>query len=112
MRKFIFVLILFALTLPAFAGYKSAYQLQQDCEENGTGDIAMCLGYLAGVSDAAAAITDWELGKEKGWCTPMGVTLGQLRQVFLKWAEERPEKLHNDAGSIVLDSLDAAFPCE
>jgi hypothetical protein len=40
-----------------------------------------------------------------------GVTWGQMRLVFLKWAKQNPEHLNEDMGLGAALSLFLAFPC-
>lgn len=44
-------------------------------------------------------------------CTPKGVTIEQMRKVFLKWSENHPEKLHEGAMSGIDQATKEAFPC-
>lgn len=40
---------------------------------------------------------------------PAGVTRGQLAKIFLKYVDDHPEKLHEPAAFVVLESLRLAF---
>ena len=63
-------------------------------------DSSTCRGFIAGVS---ASIT---------YC-PMGdVTLGQLRKVAVKFLNDYPERLNEDAALLVMEALYKAFPCK
>ena len=44
-------------------------------------------------------------------CAPAESSRGQLVQVFVKFAEASPERLHEDGTRIALESLQRAFPC-
>jgi hypothetical protein len=70
-----------------------------------------CLGYLSGLMVLNQLYQDMERGKPF-FCAPGWVSPGQARLVFLKYMEEHPEKLHEDAGSMVMVSLMVTFPCE
>jgi hypothetical protein len=63
-----------------------------------------CAGYMWAIMDFNPAI--------KWYCAPEGVTLGQLIKVFLKYMDEHPEQLHEDASLMLLRSLRKAFPCK
>lgn len=41
-----------------------------------------------------------------------GVTQGQMANVFFKYLENHPERRHEDAAELVLESLAKSFPCE
>ena len=44
-------------------------------------------------------------------CTPKGASLGQLARVVKKYLQDHPEFLHLDAGGLVYNALNEAFPC-
>ena len=44
-------------------------------------------------------------------CTPKGASLGQLARVVKKFLQDHPESLHLDAGGLVYNALNEAFPC-
>ena len=65
-----------------------------------------CIYYLAGVHDA------WNDRDSKKYCMPDGVKLAELKNVFIKYAKENPEKLNFSASSVTINAFKKAFPCE
>jgi hypothetical protein len=65
-----------------------------------------CIYYLAGVQDV------WNDLDSKKYCMPDGVQLAELRDVFIKYAKENPEKLNFAASSVTISAFKKAFPCE
>ncbi len=43
---------------------------------------------------------------------PVGTTLGQMRDVVAKYAEEHPNQTNNDFGRFAYDALHEAWPCK
>jgi hypothetical protein len=64
-----------------------------------------CIYYLAGVQDV------WSKLDSKKYCMPDGVKLEQLKEVFIKYAKENPEKLNFAASSVTINAFKKAFPC-
>jgi hypothetical protein len=48
----------------------------------------------------------------KLFCIPKEVKTKQLRQIFIKFANEHPETIHLGAGGMELNAFAEAFPCE
>jgi Rap1a immunity proteins len=65
-----------------------------------------CIYYLAGVQDV------WNDLDSKKYCMPDGVKLTELKEVFVKYAKENPEKLYLAASSVTINAFNKAFPCE
>jgi hypothetical protein len=65
-----------------------------------------CIYYLAGVHDARNDLDS------KKYCMPDGVKLAELKEVFIKYAKENPEKLNFAASSVTINAFSEAFPCE
>jgi hypothetical protein len=92
------------------AGFYTAGEILSDCESEEVDLQNDCVSYIAGIVDATVTWVAW--GKmTKQICLPQ-VNVRQLRKVFIKYANERPEELHLAAGSLVLASLLKSFPCE
>jgi Rap1a immunity proteins len=73
--------------------------------------VDICVGYVAGVNDAATQLEG--LGAIKGdvACLPSGVSLAQLATVAAKHLKDHPEKRHWAASMLVLEAINLAFPC-
>ncbi len=65
-----------------------------------------CIYYLAGVQDV------WNDLDSKKFCMPEGVNLTELKEVFVKYAKENPEKLYLAASSVTMNAFNKAYPCE
>ncbi len=65
-----------------------------------------CIYYLAGVQDV------WNDLDSKKFCMPESVNLTELKEVFVKYAKENPEKLYLAASSVTMNAFNKAYPCE
>lgn len=111
-RNLIAALLLIGASHGAMAGgFESGNSLLTKCEDEKLEENALCYGYLEAVSDTFERAAVWE-GFESDICMPVGVTVGQLLKIWIKWANEHPEDLHFEASSIVLNAYIAAFPCD
>tara|TARA_S200002703_G_scaffold140018_1_gene130997 strand:- start:356 stop:682 length:327 start_codon:yes stop_codon:yes gene_type:complete len=108
MRKLLTTLALCLCATNAQAAYKSGNDLLTACKAEGL----TCYGYITAAQDTYEAWVDWGLITEKRMCVPHGVSAEQLRLVVLKYMESKPEALHLNAGSFVLNALIVAFPCK
>lgn len=102
--------LLFAFPVNANAqGVERAFYNGNDLLELCRGPAAgQCSGYVAGVADAITG------GRGlKGWtpCMPHAVTIGQARDVAVRFLEMNPEIRHVTAAYLVARALDEAFPC-
>ena len=104
----------------------TANDLKQYCASTVASDQSYCLGYLLGYDQGAAytaLVASGALDREVGTagaehtyqritgCSSDGVTMGQVKLIFLKYVDEHPEELHLPASFILSKSLVAAFPC-
>lgn len=78
------------------------------CSDKGETDI-FCIGYLKGFSEMHTYST--VTGGHEFFCVPETVSVRQMQLVFLKYAENHPEELHNIGSIVLLNSLTNAFPC-
>jgi len=86
-------------------------ELIQWCETESTVTDGFCFNYLAGVSDTHNLLYAEKEIPKKLYCTPLGVKFGQLRRVFLKYANDNPQDLHLSASRLVLKAFVHSFPC-
>jgi hypothetical protein len=74
----------------------------------GTGQ---CIGFFSGILDANA-LAESVLGKPL-FCLPkIGISVDQAQKIYLKYAKDHPEELHQSARATVAVVLMQAFPCE
>ncbi len=75
-------------------------------------------GHLMGLVVTASKATGYavlefeKLRKYRNACIPQNVTNGQLIEVFLKYINDHPERLHEPRGNQLYLSWVGAFPCE
>lgn len=88
----------------------SGYELKSRClEQDGTVAVAFCLGYITGISQL---YNGGNSGSNFNICFPEGVSVGQLQDIYIKWANENPEKLHESGLLSLTLSMQKAFPCK
>lgn len=110
------------LVAPAMAD--TGNEVLQRCNDGqGSFGQSFCLGYVSASMDAhetdnmsrfLRAITDGAEGASSvrsSYCLPKESTLGQAVRVFVRYAEQHPEKTHVPADRLIRISLEEAFPC-
>ena len=121
------MLFIFVAIRPAQAqlpSFRTANDLVRLCQDKKVDELmdpptalafGFCRGLFGGLVAASIASTilakPYNLGKPL-FCAPTGVTSDQARKIFLKWMDEHPEDLHEDATPHAVISLMKAFPCE
>jgi hypothetical protein len=78
---------------------KKAYTAQPDNPDFLS--LGYCLGFIRAV---------WQMS-EKG-CGPAGIPMGEIAQIFIKYATDNPEWLHRPAEDVVVAALVKTFPCK
>tara|TARA_R110001632_G_scaffold105926_1_gene215534 strand:+ start:9955 stop:10305 length:351 start_codon:yes stop_codon:yes gene_type:complete len=111
-RNLIAAMLLIGASQGAVAlNFYSGNTLLAACEIENNFEQAMCQGYLMAVNDTHYAATMWG-GLEQFSCLQEGVMSNQLQKIWIKWANENPEKLHFEASGLVLNAYRKAFPCD
>ena len=112
MRLCLIVAAILLASVPAFAasGYQDGNGLLRACKETPT--RGYCLGYIAGGVDATEAYAANLPSAPKLFCLAKGVELGQLATIFVNYANQHPERLHDAAGDIVIAAIAEQFPCK
>lgn len=108
--------LLLAAASSSFANPTSmsaAGALLEACEVARSGqsnfDSGYCLGRVAGAAWTVNAFaTELQPGRE---CIPAGVNADQLIRVFVKFASDNPNRLHEPDLRIVFDAMQQAWPC-
>lgn len=99
------------LALPAQAQtFKTGNDLLELCRSKLPTELAICIGYVVGVSDAITAAPN-QYGPQRV-CVPVGATQGQVRDLVVKRLEQHPEVRHFRAASSAYVALQEAFPCK
>lgn len=90
------------LALAIVQAVSTGNDLKRECDPQAR--LAMhywCAGFLEGVA----------VMNGSAFCTPDGVTVGQMRDVLLKYLDTHPAHRHRDYRAITLEALVRAFPC-
>ena len=90
--------------LQAQAGFDTGNRLFEDCRASNYFNRGYCGGYVTGIVDTIEAL--------QARCVPEESTKGQLADVVIKYLEQNPERRHLEAGSLVPEALNRAFPCK
>ncbi|TRM53299.1 hypothetical protein YH64_009375 [Achromobacter sp. LC458] len=81
------------------------------CQSTVAAQNMLCLAYVRGVWDGITLHE--ELSKTAPYfCVPKNVTVGQLKDVFLKYLVDTPRNRHLSGDVLVMTSLMQAFPCK
>ena len=73
-------------------------------------NILRCATYMGGISDLNAVIQSPGAAL---FCPPeRGISLDQVRLIFVKWAQEHPEDLLTTARVSAIPALAETFPCQ
>jgi len=95
--------------------YVKMEETQLTAAEEQLGAI-FCGAYLTGFIESHMIDTDKRIKVKHGdpiYCLPQkGFTVGQLARMVIKYLEDNPDKLHQDAKMAVLGSLIVSFPCQ
>lgn len=123
--RFLFLSCCLALALTTVcspqdsSGYMDGNMLLEKCDPASSSlDKTECLGYVAGVMDAAVTMLDSLKAASPTKVPPMyclptgGVQLGQAGRVTLKWLKDHPEKHHLRGDVLVMMAMSDAFPCK
>ena len=110
MKKLILILCVF------FSGYAnsafmSGNELLEMCESKESERfhfqiIAECSGYVTGVYDHYTGTT-----KDGVLCLSGKITIGQIKKIFVSYANKNPEKLNKPADFVVESAIYQAFRC-
>lgn len=104
------LLAAFVAPLTTQAGYfMKGTDVLEACNSPDAMDQAQCLGYLMGVADSFSAL-QYVMGTSLV-CLPENVTVGQLRQEFMDYAEAHPDELDDRGRWAVEAAVVGAFPC-
>lgn len=87
----------------------TGWQLVAQCRSNGPGMLA-CLNYLRGVWDGLAA-SSYGTKITLACAGSSGITAGDLREVFLNYADNHPSELHFQSGAVASVAIVKTLPC-
>ena len=112
MRSILAFALICAATIQASAQYPNGFhvdgnELMTWCEpRNAAGPSnPMCIGFVAGVSDAVNFSRQFTGQGSNTSCTPPGVTIGQEADVVLSYLNRNPDKRDRAAAALVVASM-------
>ena len=85
--------------------------MHAQCSPSAAKQHSNCAFYLSGLTKGAFGQAVLTESKEL-FCVPLGVTNGQLVDVFYKYLDDHPAQRHMDAAVLAFFSLRDAFPCK
>jgi len=104
------------LALAEDEGIQAGMRLLRDCKAlDNEDDMSWMNGFQGGF--CFGVINTWalEIAHSQDFnddiCKPSGVTVGQARMVFIRYAEKHPERLHENFHTLIKDSFKEAWPC-
>ncbi|HAD86585.1 MAG TPA: hypothetical protein DCG48_04415 [Rhodospirillaceae bacterium] len=108
-----FLISMIAYSTDVFAGFfETGNSLYSDCEGEDFKKFK-CFGYVVGAYDMhafmAAAIK--RSGGKQVICGPDGLTVGQMRDVVVKYLKDNPDKRHHPASILAFAAFADAWPC-
>ena len=108
--KMIVLLSLLTMAEQAAGSFETGASLLSYCDSKPGFEQGVCSGFIVSVSDTHNTLANWR-DLPKAFCIPAGVSRGQIREVFIKYAKEHPNKLHTSASSLVINAFIQAFHC-
>ena len=124
--KLVLVMVGLFCHIPSSANAETAIEVQSMCRTVGNATLDnqggiiisdvggwFCWGAFAALQGLSGlSRLTWEHGEmTAGFCAPPESTRVQLVKVFLKYADEHPEKAHLGFGNVAFLALVKAFPC-
>jgi len=112
MRKLIIVVLLAdTLSTPSLAIYTSGNELLDSCTSVETHNQFECSGYVRAIADAFE-IFGYISPENAITCIPTRVTVGQLRDVAVRYLRSNPERRHFGAAFLLHRAFGEAWPCD
>lgn len=112
------VITAFLASQPASAGFKTGNDLLAECQSDSSVETGSCLGYVAGVADTLDDPTVYSTKLKTGVtayrpraCFRENVTVGQMRDIVVKWMQDHPQIRDMSANGQVEGALSEEFSC-
>jgi hypothetical protein len=116
LRSILAFALICAATIQASAQYPNGFRVDGNelmtwCEpRNAAGPSnPMCIGFVAGVSDAVNFSRQFTGQGSNTSCTPPGVTIGQEADVVVNYVNRNPDKRDLAAAALVVAAIDEAW---
>jgi hypothetical protein len=71
-----------------------------------------CSAYLAGCLDSQESFLEWHYLIENMYCAKGVLDVGQARDIFLKYSQQRSRRLRERASMLLFTALSEALPCK
>ena len=112
MKTLILAALIAFSTTPAYGAWVSGNQFLDYCTSEGAADQGMCYGYIAGWlgADSIRGLLDEDPTKPF-ICTEANVTLGQLKDIAIKFFKDNPENRHLGAEIMLFGAFIQHFRC-
>jgi hypothetical protein len=110
---------LFVTSAQATPGFVSGELLKTWCSKNAGLDREACYSYLRGASDAFHAFSEVAavrngtaaVSQPPNQCMPARISITTLRDIFLSFAANHPERMENQAAVLIAEIMYGSFPC-
>ena len=125
MRYFLMILIVSVLCasptkLQAEENFNSGNYWLDTCTKDDVRDELHCLGFIMGLRKMSQALLssdlyfkhDSEFVPVQPICSPLGVTNGQMRDIFIAYLKDRPQLRHEPAHVHWIIAMQEFFPCK
>jgi hypothetical protein len=130
--------LVFLATLAAGpACARTGNELLADCDSAGVYQQGLCIAFIQGASDGydhgymfrsyEVWVSTFQINDDAGkrtlnrtglselqqlpYCPPKGLTLGQMRDIVMKYLRDNPSTRHQRAEVLVNNAIIAAYPC-
>ena len=97
--------LLLATAAPAYAMTGEA--LANACRSRSE----QCQAYLSGCLDSRESFLEWHYLIESMYCVKDSLSLDRARDIFLKYAQDHPQRLNERAPTLLFTALAEALPC-
>ena len=114
MRKIVLATLLLFFSSFAHSSYSAAELLEEAESKNAMaslGSVAFISGWMRGVL-VSQIFYEVTLNQPKFICMPEELHSGIVEKIFIKYANENPEKLLEPAAVLLWDALLEAYPCK
>jgi hypothetical protein len=117
--RFLFIVVIFVCIIPspvladAVQGEQLLFWLtgQSPSEVEAFMNKAKSMAYVQGMLDLYVVLSHRDPGL-KIYCVPdEGISIGQAKDIIVKWLNAHPKRMKEEARILVLYALRDAFPC-
>lgn len=104
-RAMLAVGLCLAITGPAYA--MTAEELTNACRAR----AEKCQVYLSGCLDSRESFLEWHYLIEGMYCGKDDISVDKAREIFLRYAQDHPQRLNERAPTLLFMALAEALPC-